>query len=347
VEGLGARVPWTPRPTKPGMTLFQQLVSSSVHKMCGKALTKGSVRMIMPNGSEVVYGDPRDGAALDDARKAVRGADGAPLHSRVRVYDMKLFERIAKDTDIGLGEAFMHGDFEPDDLTAFLGVLTQNVASVNRAQSEMGIVNWVGTKLQTLAHMARANTVEGSRANINEVSALLKELHFFVRLPPSCSSLSHTHVHAHALSLSHTDTAADTKTHTDRPAYPPACTRSTTTSATTCTAFSSMRRGCTPRASSTPRPTPSTRWVPAPLRDPVDSLSRQSLFALRRAAPRALQLRPRSRHCAQSQLNKLDLIIDKLQLSPESHILEIGCGSGVMPSFVGLPSARAARALPS
>jgi cyclopropane-fatty-acyl-phospholipid synthase len=98
----------------------------------------------------------------------VRGADGAPLHSRVRVYDMKLFERIAKDTDIGLGEAFMHGDYEPDDLTAFLGVLTQNVASVNRAQSEMGIVNWVGTKLQTLAHMARANTVEGSRANINE-----------------------------------------------------------------------------------------------------------------------------------------------------------------------------------
>lgn len=39
---------------------------------------------------------------------------------------------------------------------------------MNAAQSDLGIANWVGTKLQTMAHFARANTIEGSRKNINE-----------------------------------------------------------------------------------------------------------------------------------------------------------------------------------
>lgn len=62
----------------------------------------------------------------------------------------------------------MYGDFDPDDLTRFIGVLTQNIAAMNAAQGDLGIANWVGTKIQTMAHFARANTIEGSRKNINE-----------------------------------------------------------------------------------------------------------------------------------------------------------------------------------
>ena len=49
----------------------------------------------------------------------------APCHTRVRVFDCSFFLRLAKDTDIGLGESYMYGDFEPDDLTNMLNVLVQ------------------------------------------------------------------------------------------------------------------------------------------------------------------------------------------------------------------------------
>ena len=51
--------------------------------------------------------------------------DSAPCHTRVRVFDCNFFWRLAKDTDIGLGESYMKGEFEPDDLTNFLNVMVQ------------------------------------------------------------------------------------------------------------------------------------------------------------------------------------------------------------------------------
>ncbi len=47
---------------------------------------------------------------------------------RVKVHDANFFARICRDTDIGLGESYMYGEFDPDDLTNFIGVLTQNVS---------------------------------------------------------------------------------------------------------------------------------------------------------------------------------------------------------------------------
>ena len=124
VQGLGANIPWTPRPTSPYMTLSTRLVNASVHKMAGGAVKKGSVRLILPNGAEVVYGNPKDCAPADHL-PGTRGVDSAPCHTRVRVFDCNFFWRLAKDTDIGLGESYMKGEFEPDDLTNFLNVMVQ------------------------------------------------------------------------------------------------------------------------------------------------------------------------------------------------------------------------------
>jgi len=57
VKGLGGTIPWVPRPTSPYMTLTTRLVNASVNRMAGGAINKGSLRLIMPNGSEVTYGD--------------------------------------------------------------------------------------------------------------------------------------------------------------------------------------------------------------------------------------------------------------------------------------------------
>jgi len=229
VKGLGGTIPWVPRPTSPYMTMSTRFVNASVHKMAGSAIKKGSLRLIMPNGTEVVYGNQSDCAPAGHIG-GTRGALSAPCHTRVRVFDCNFFLRLAKDTDIGMGESYMHGEFEPDDLTNMLNVMVQNVESCNDSQGKLGIINWVGTQMQTLAHMARSNTVEGSRKNISEHYDLGNDMYKLF--------LDETWMYSSGV-------------------------------------FNS----------------------------PDDSLY-------------------------QSQINKLDLILDKMDLTPDHHIFEIGCGWG-------------------
>ena len=224
VEKLGVSLPWTPKPTSPYSTWAEDICVATFDRALRAALTTGSIRLIMPNGSERTYGTPADVSACK-----ARGP-GAACHSRVRVFDLKMFGRIIKDTDIGLGESYMAGEFEPDDLTNFLNVLTQNVAAINASQKRLGLLNWVGTRAQSMAHYARANTVEGSRRNIAEHYDLGNDMY--------------------RLFLDE-----------------------------------SWMYSC------------------AYFKTPEDSLH-------------------------QAQLNKLDLIIDKLELKPSDHVLEIGCGWG-------------------
>jgi cyclopropane-fatty-acyl-phospholipid synthase len=161
VEKLGVTLPWKPRPTSPYTSWSEGLCVATVDRLLRAALSTGSVRIIMPNGSERVYGTFPDVAMC-------KSAGGTACHTRVRVFDLHMFARILKDTDIGLGESYMAGEFEPDDLTGFLNVLTQNVNSINASQRQLGLLNWIGTKAQSMAHYARANTIEGSRRNIAE-----------------------------------------------------------------------------------------------------------------------------------------------------------------------------------
>jgi len=139
--------------------------------------------------------------------------------------------RLAKDTDIGLGESYMKGEYEPDDLTNFLNVLVQNIESCNQSQGKLGVLNWLGTQMQTLAHSARANTIEGSRKNISEHYDLGNDMY---------------------------------KLFLDNQTW---------------------------------------MYSSGVFNKPDDSLY-------------------------QSQINKLDLILDKMDLKPEHHIFEIGCGWG-------------------
>ena len=59
-------------------------------------------------------------------------------------------------------------DFEADDLVAFVRVLSANIEHVYKHLGKLGVVNAIGTKLQAIYHALRANTVEGSRRNIQE-----------------------------------------------------------------------------------------------------------------------------------------------------------------------------------
>ena len=84
-----------PRPTSPYMTLTTRFINYSVNRMAGSAIKKGSLRLILPNGTEVTYGDSKQGPAPGSIA-GVRGAKSAPCHSRVKVYDCNMLLRLAK-----------------------------------------------------------------------------------------------------------------------------------------------------------------------------------------------------------------------------------------------------------
>lgn len=74
----------------------------------------GRLRMILPNGEERFYGD---GSQLDPPVPAGHEWRGLPRRAAVlRVLSMDMFRKIVVKHDVGMGEAYMDGDFVADDL---------------------------------------------------------------------------------------------------------------------------------------------------------------------------------------------------------------------------------------
>jgi len=164
----GVTPPWvmtgTILPTEgcmPKLSLMNSLFVSSFEKAAGSIIKTGSLRLILPNGREMLLGTPKGSA----------GDTPSALHVRVLVNKWDFFYRIIKDTDIGLGEAYMYGDLEPvGGPTPLMMLMVQNTKHINAqtSDSKLGIINWFGSVMGKAWHAARGNTVDGSRKNIEE-----------------------------------------------------------------------------------------------------------------------------------------------------------------------------------
>lgn len=106
-------------------------------------LEHGSLRLTLPSGEAVLLGSSAATASLE-------------------VRDWSMFDAVLADADIGLGESYMAGAWESDDLPALLALLARNRKALGRAL--YGNV-WSLLK-HRLIHMLRANTRAGSRRNI-------------------------------------------------------------------------------------------------------------------------------------------------------------------------------------
>jgi len=62
----------------------------------------------------------------------------------------------------------MDRDFEADDLGALIAVIVANAEATESNRGALGLLNWLGDRLLYVAHLARPNTIEGSRKNIEE-----------------------------------------------------------------------------------------------------------------------------------------------------------------------------------
>jgi len=91
------------------------------------------------------------------------GDPDSAFHARLIVRDWAFFTRIATGGDIGFGEAYMEGLCDTPDLTAVIRLLIDNVRYLQDRHLAPTVLHAL---LYRLFHLAHANTLRGSRKNI-------------------------------------------------------------------------------------------------------------------------------------------------------------------------------------
>ena len=104
----------------------------------------GSIRMILPDGRTLVFGDGRGPEAV------------------MQVRDYKFARRLYHNGDIGLAEGLMAGEWESPDLATLLTLLADNQERYQRL-FDGGLI---GRLLANLHHQRNDNTREGAKRNI-------------------------------------------------------------------------------------------------------------------------------------------------------------------------------------
>ncbi|GMH42872.1 hypothetical protein BSKO_10791 [Bryopsis sp. KO-2023] len=161
-QRLGASVPWVPRTVSPKVSLGESMYMWVFDRFAKSTILEGKLRLILPNGEELHYGNGETNNTADKTKGA------PPLQATLRLLNMNLFKKCILRHDTGLGEAYMDGDFEVDNLGGLMAIAAENVHRLHGEKGVLGILTWIGEKLLFLRHLARPNTVEGSRRNIEE-----------------------------------------------------------------------------------------------------------------------------------------------------------------------------------
>ncbi|MCE1202994.1 MAG: cyclopropane-fatty-acyl-phospholipid synthase family protein [Holophagaceae bacterium] len=96
-------------------------------------------------------------------RRVILGDPDSDLRARVSIRDPRAFRAGLLHGEIGLGEAFMAGWWETDDLVSVVRIAVRNMAAFDQ---EGGFLAVLGKAANRLLHRRRRNHVEGSRRNI-------------------------------------------------------------------------------------------------------------------------------------------------------------------------------------
>jgi cyclopropane-fatty-acyl-phospholipid synthase len=110
-----------------------------------RTITSGAIEIVCPDRTYTFAG----------------GQPGAT--AMMVIHDERTFRRALLNGDRGLGEAYVDGDWSSPDPVALLRLALRNSHAFNRLN---GAFSWIARQRQRLAHLARANTRTGSRANI-------------------------------------------------------------------------------------------------------------------------------------------------------------------------------------
>ena len=106
---------------------------------------EGRLTVTMPDGASVVLGEP-----------------GAEPHASVWIDHDRFFRRVLLHGDLGVGDAYIDGDWRTDDLTLVVDLAFRNQRHASLDSLLTGLANLA----DTWRHRQRKNTTAGSRRNI-------------------------------------------------------------------------------------------------------------------------------------------------------------------------------------
>lgn len=128
-------------PTRTQRTAFRL-----VDRMLGQ-LTHGCLSVTLPDGETRIYGDDKAGA--DEQGTMI-------------IHEWAFFTRLARGTDVALGDMYVDGTWSTPNLTAVLSVFARDITRINRAAEKSTLANL----RNRIRHALRRNSRRGSRNNI-------------------------------------------------------------------------------------------------------------------------------------------------------------------------------------
>jgi cyclopropane-fatty-acyl-phospholipid synthase len=114
-----------------------------LHSLQG--LEGGFLELVCPN-AVYTFGDP-----------------AAELRATAVIHDERFFLRAVTGSDIGIGEAYMDGDWSSPDLVSLVRLITRNLRRVDSGNQLFSAVRSFAFRRQ---HRRRGNSLQGSRRNI-------------------------------------------------------------------------------------------------------------------------------------------------------------------------------------
>jgi cyclopropane-fatty-acyl-phospholipid synthase len=133
---------------KPAITRVQKLAMKIVFSIA-EQMKYGSLEMTLPDHSTRLFGDQKTGP-----------------HQRLYIHDYRFFTRLVTASDIGLGESFMAGEWETDDLPGLISLLLMNSVSMKPNRFSQSLSSYYKRLTQRWLYRPQRNSMIGSKNNI-------------------------------------------------------------------------------------------------------------------------------------------------------------------------------------
>jgi cyclopropane-fatty-acyl-phospholipid synthase len=111
-----------------------------------EGIRTGGLWLRMPDGSRRYFGDRE-----------------SPLQGEMTLYDYSFFRKTVLGGDVGLGEAYVAGIWDTEDIPTLFSILIRNRRALVNGYP---VTAWLARRKNRIVHALRANTARGARKNI-------------------------------------------------------------------------------------------------------------------------------------------------------------------------------------